>query len=322
MYVFTTGGYRLPAAIMAVFFIFSSPAHASCGAAYCPVNTQWNTQGIWTEPGWRADLRYEFVPQTQPRTQDSRIAVGQIRRHHDEVRTINQNLLATLDYGFSNRWGVSVALPFSKREHTHIHNHGGSQFIEQWDFTEMGDTQLMGRYQLQDWNKPYVFGLYFGTKLPTGKFTIENRAGDRAERTLQPGTGTIDGLVGFYLRQNFPESQSSWFMQAILQQPFNERDEYKPGESISLDIGYRYDISQRLSLMLQLNNQYKDHDSGQDAEARDSGGHSISLSPGISYGLTETVQLYSFVQKPVYQYVNGVQITPEWSVITGISLHF
>jgi hypothetical protein len=297
-------------------------AHASCGAAFCPINTQWNTQGVWTEPGWRADLRYEYVPQDQPRAGSNTIGVGQIPHHHDEVKTINRNLLATLDYGFASGWGVTASLPVVDRNHTHIHNHMGGQFVEKWNFSEIGDVQVMGRYQFNGWNKPYVAGLYFGTKLPTGKFDIENGDGDRAERSLQPGTGTTDALLGFYLRENFLEWNSSLFGQVIAQFPLNERDEYKPGEKLSVDLGYRYNMTHCLSLMLQLNGQYKWRDSGENAEAEDSGGRSLSLSPGISYGVTETMQVYGFVQKPLYQHVGGVQLTPDWSAVTGISLHF
>ncbi len=316
--------YRLKIlAVMAAVSILSPvAAHASCGAAFCPINTQWDTQGMWTEPGWRADVRYEYIPQTEPRSGSDKIGVGQISHHHDEVKTINRNVLTTLDYGFASGWGVTASLPMVDRNHTHIHNHGGGQLIEQWDFTEIGDAQLVGRYQFHHWNSPYVFGLYFGTKLPTGRIDIENGDGDRAERSLQPGTGTTDALLGFYVRENLLQLNSSVFVQALAQLPLNERDDYKPGEKLSVDFGYRYNVTQCLSLMLQLNGQYKWRDGGADAEPDDSGGRALSLSPGVSYGVTETLQLYGFVQKPLYQHVNGVQLTQDWSVVTGVSMHF
>lgn len=304
------------------YIILISSAQASCGAAFCPVNTQWNTQGIWTEPGWRADLRYEYIPQNQPRSGSHTVGVGEISQHHDEVKTFNHNFLATLDYGSADNWGVTISVPIVDRDHTHIHNHMGSQFLEKWDFARIGDVQLMGRYQFTNWNNPYVYGVYLGTKLPTGQFDIKNGDGDLAERTLQPGTGTTDALVGFYARRNMPEFNSSLFAQTILQAPLNERDDYKPGNKLSVDLGYRYDVTDRTSLMLQVNGNTQGRDSGSEAEPESSGGYSVSVSPGVSYALTKTVQVYGFVQKPVYQYVNGVQLTSEWSVVTGISFHF
>jgi len=38
-------------------------AFATCGAAFCTVNTNWDAHGAWAEPGWRFDLRYEHILQ-------------------------------------------------------------------------------------------------------------------------------------------------------------------------------------------------------------------------------------------------------------------
>ncbi len=44
------------------------------------------------------------------------------------------------------------------------------------------------------------------------------------------------------------------------------------------------------------------------------------LSPGASWALTPRISVYGFVQKPIYQYVNGVQLTADWSAVAGIGL--
>jgi hypothetical protein len=95
-------------------------AAASCGTAFCMVNTSWNVQGVWTEPGARVDLRFEYIDQDQPRAGSRRVGVGAIAQHHDEVRTVNRNWLATFDYTFSEAWGVSATLPVLDRDHAHI----------------------------------------------------------------------------------------------------------------------------------------------------------------------------------------------------------
>ena len=108
-------------------------AQASCGSAFCIVNTSWNVQGAWTEPGARFDLRFEYIDQDQPRAGSDKVAVGQIPQHHDEVRTINRNWLATFDYTFNADWGVSATLPLVDRFHEHIHNLQGQKLVEQWN---------------------------------------------------------------------------------------------------------------------------------------------------------------------------------------------
>ena len=87
-------------------------------------------------------------------------------------------------------------------------------------------------------------------------------------------------------------------------------------------MGYRYSATDRLTLMLQLNALYKDRDKGDEAEPDDSGGKFVFVSPGLSYVVVKNVQLYGFVQLPVYQYVNGVQLTADWAAVAGISTRF
>jgi hypothetical protein len=301
------------------------PAQATCGAAFCMVNTNWDVQGVWTEPGMRFDLRFEYIDQDQPMSGSSKVGVGEIPRHHDEVRTINRNWLATFDYTFNDKWGVAATLPVVDRDHTHIHNHQGQQLVDNWNFTEVGDVRVLGRRQWSSENREALridsYGVTFGLKLPTGETDVRNADGDLAERSLQPGSGTTDLLLGAYFSRQLG-SGSSWFTDVQVQQPLNSHDNFKPGLRVGFDVGYRYGASDKLTLMVQLNALYKDRDQGSEAEPEDSGGNFLFVSPGLSYVIAKKVQLYSFVQLPLYQYVNGVQLTANWSVVAGISTRF
>jgi hypothetical protein len=303
---------------------FAGAVHASCGAAFCMVNTNWNVQGAWTEPGARVDLRYEYINQDQPRSGSDKVAIGQIPRDHDEIKTVNRNWIANFDYAFNANWGVGVMAPVGDRDHQHFDN--GSAEFERWKFTNLGDMRVLGRYQIlsssADAPQINVAGVNFGLKLPTGDTDIVNSQGVRAERTLQPGTGTTDSLVGAYYRSSLPLHDSSWFIQGLYQQPLNSHDDYRPGARTSVDLGYRYDATPKLGLMLQLNALWRGRDSGVQAEPEDSGGKYVFVSPGLSYALTKDLQVYGFVQKAAYQYVNGVQLTADWSGVAGFSLRF
>jgi hypothetical protein len=253
------------------------------------------------------------------------VRVGEIAKHHDEIRTVNRNWLATYDYTFNQDWGVSATLPLLDRAHAHIHNHMGAQILDRWNFTEVGDLRVLGRRQ---WRGESVeaqrldfYGANFGLKLPTGKQDVRNASGDLAERTLQPGTGTTDLLFGGYFRRMLG-SGSSWFVDALLQQPLNTHDEFRPGARASLDAGYRWEATDRLGVMLQLNLLHRRRDKGAEAESEDSGGDAIFLSPGASYTLTDRLQVYGFLQLPLYQYVNGVQLTADWAIVAGFSARF
>src|SRR5256885_13704493 len=92
-------------------------AAASCGSAFCTVNTSWDTHGAWLEPGARFDLRYESIRQDQPRAGRKNVGVGEIPQHHDEGLTENRNLIGTVDYSFNADWGANAQLPAVYRHH-------------------------------------------------------------------------------------------------------------------------------------------------------------------------------------------------------------
>jgi hypothetical protein len=48
----------------------------------------------------------------------------------------------------------------------------------------------------------------------------------------------------------------------------------------------------------------------------------VFVSPGVSWNLSKATQLYAFVQLPIYQSVNGVQLTASRSFLAGVSSRF
>jgi hypothetical protein len=297
-------------------------ASAGCGSAFCSLNTNWSAQGAWTESGGRFDLRYEFIDQDQPRAGTENVSVGQIPRDHDEVRTINRNIIAGFDYTVDPTWGIGVQLPVVDRSHTHIQNDAGGPTPEAWNFTEIGDARVVGRYRFtSEQSHSGGFGLQFGVKLPTGKIDVANDAGEVAERMLQPGTGTTDAILGAFFSAPLG-NRATWFTDVNWQAPLNERDGYKPGNRAGIDIGTTYPWTSRVALLLQLNTLWKARDSGVNAEPEDTGGTFVHLSPGASVAVGEKTQLYGFVQLPLYQRVNGVQLIADWSIAAGLSHRF
>jgi hypothetical protein len=90
---------------------WTAPGIASCGAVFCTVNTQRETRGVWTEPGWRLDLRYEYTDQDQLRSGRNKMEPAGIPDTHDEIRTPERNLLVGVDYTIDANWAVAVQLP-------------------------------------------------------------------------------------------------------------------------------------------------------------------------------------------------------------------
>lgn len=317
-------------AVLGVGVLLAVTAHhqaeATCGASFCMVNTNWNLQGLAPETGFRADIRYEYIKQDQPMSGSSKVGFGQVPRHHDELNSTSRNWLVGLDYTFNPDWSVSATIPVVDRDHSHIHNHHGAKLLDTWNFTEVADVRVTGRRQWMTEQKEAktlsYYGLNFGLKLPTGDRGVRNAAGDRAERGLQPGTGTTDIILGGHYSRVLPLSSSSWFVQGQWQSALNSREDYKPGNRLSVDAGYRYELTDAFGIMLQVNALKRWKDSGLQAEPDDTGGTFLFISPGVSYAVTKGAQIYGFVQKPIYQYVNGVQLAASWSAVVGISAKF
>ena len=298
-------------------------AVGSCGASFCSLNTDWDAQGVNSQPGVRLDISVEYIRlATLGEGNHKTSAAGEVDEH-DEVRTINRNLLATLNWNISDKWGITLKLPVVKRMHQHIYNEndglgGIKPEVEKWDFSGVGDVQALVRYRFYQ-AKEEDAGIRFGVKLPTGNIH-ESNAVENAESSLQPGSGSLDTLLG--ADYHYRTGDTAWFAQGIWQQSINTRDHFKPGRKINADLGLSFNATPHLNLLLQLNLQHKSKDSGANAEPSDSGGYSVLLSPGLSYRVTPNSQLYGFVQKQIYQYVNGTQLTPNWSLAMGLSTQF
>ena len=307
---------------LAVLLFAPACAYAGCGAAFCTVNADWGTQGLWTEQGGRVDLRFEFIDLKQPKQGATKVDLGEVPEETEEVQTINRNWVAAFDYNFDSHWGLSAAVPLVDRSHHHIVDPEDTAVPEQWNFTELGDVRVQGRYRFSfGADVPMTAGVALGLKLPTGSFNVTNAEGVQAERMLQPGTGTTDALVTFFLSRPLA-ARESIFMQLSFEAALDSRDAYRPGNRTYLNLGYSRGLTERLGLQLQLNFAFKRPETGDNAEPELSGGKFIYFSPGLSYDLSHAWQVYAYLQLPLYQYVNGVQLTADWAALAGVAWRF
>ncbi len=308
-----------------------SAACASCG---CTLSPDWEILGISNNPGFRMDLRYDYLNQNQLRSGTASISPTLASRYtpdgkNQEVEkfTNNRYLTLGLDYSLNQDWGINLQLPYIRRDHSTLGTasdgitagDGGGQYDS--STSAMGDVKLVVRYQ--GLNKLHNIGLMLGLKLPTGSYTQTGTSSDAGapgsvaiDRGLQPGTGTSDLILGAYASRQL---QGDWdsFIQGIYQRALNSRDNYRPGNGINLNLGIRYTGFEKWTPSLQLNARKVAHDSGSNADTSSTGGTLIYLSPGVSVPASEQLALYGFVQLPLYQDVRGVQLTPRYTVSVG-----
>ncbi len=313
--------------ITALFFgvgcgLLSPGAQASCGSASCSLATHIDGLGLTANNGWQVDLRYEYIKQDQLRSGTHKAATEFADGEHTEIYTTNKNLVATLDYSAANHWGISVQLPYVQREHYHIFDNAGTLEAETWNFGSLGDARVTGRYMLDnDTANNTQSGVQLGVKFPTGKINTTDAAGELAERSLQPGTGTTDVIVGYFRSRDLTvfNVAGRGFMQLQAQAALGQHDGYRAGHQYHLNTGMVFRPTASLSPIVQINLLSKTRDQGINAEPADSGAEYLWLSPGLSKQLGHRARLYGFVQLPLYQRVNGTQLTANWTTSIGVN---
>lgn len=328
------------AALAAFAGMAATSAHAACGTAFCSVDTHWDAQGMTHSEGLSLDLHYSWAKADQWRAGSSRISTEAPSASGEELenkRTINQLVSADFEYAINHKWNISVGLPMVLRDHTHtLDSTSGIPTDQQTRFSQLGDIRVVGKYRLDSSNPFSGSGVRFGLKLPTGAIDKTMSPSDPAdpttpyllERSAQPGSGSTDLILGAYHFSGTPGSALTWFASGEVQSALHTRDHYRPGNSIILNLGLGYALSGTTSALLQLNAQQRQRDTGANANPA-SGGHSINLSPGVSYTVAPRTQIYGFVQLPLHQHVNADpaapgsgQLTAPWSLALGVHHHF
>lgn len=327
------------AAMAGILTSFDATACASCG---CTLSPDWENLGYSSSSGLRLDVRYDYLDQNQLRSGTGTIspaAASQIvnNGNNQEVEkyTRNNYLTLGLDYSPNANWGVNVQVPYIDRSHSTlgtqsdgttpgVNGPDGGQYDSHT--SNLGDVKVIGRYQ--GFSPEHNFGLLFGVKLPTGSYTQTGTSTDPAapgpvpiDRGLQPGTGTTDAILGAYYVGGLNENWD-YFGQAVFQTALNSKNDYKPGDGLNLNLGFRYMGFATVMPQIQFNYRYVKRDEGANADTISTGGTLLYLSPGVVAPVSKRMAVYGFIQLPLYQDVNGVQLTPRYTASLGVRYAF
>jgi len=292
---------------------------AACSSCGCTLSSDWETQGISTIPGLRLDLRYDHIDQNQLRQGTGTAGSFTFPNNGEiELGTLNRYYTISLDYSPSLAWGLNVVVPYIDRPHETITPDNTA--ISSSHTRSLGDVRVIGRYQ--GLFPGMDTGIMFGLKLPSGSindnFNSGPDAGDQLDRSLQSGTGSTDLILGVYRFGEF-NLNWGWFSQALFQQALNTKEKYRLGKSLNVNFGVRYNLSRMVIPLLQINAQVRGRDSGAEDFSEDTGGKLIYLSPGVTINMAGSWKLYSFVQVPLYQQVNELQLAPKWNFSIGVN---
>lgn len=302
---------------VAVLLLFRISAFASCGSASCPLDL--NTLNQPRVGRFALDLSFQYIDQDRLRGHSD------IVPDHAELRTINRSAALLLVYAPAEWLQLSVSTPYIARTHEHLHG----EELEHWQLDGIGDLLLQARGRVTQ----HVW-LIGGVKLPTGADDKTNGEGERAEVPLQPGSGSTDVIVGASFESGIAREthvQGSMGNTALI--PYfasvtyrrNGRGalDHRVGSEWQLNGGTAYPLTPRLETLLQANVRRRSRDASPDdpQDAFFTGGTYAFLSPGLRFSSGRNA-LYALVQLPVYQHVNGIQLTARRNWIGGVQIRF
>ena len=335
---FTLAAIILMALTIGLSTSTNAGACASCG---CMLSSDWKNLQFCTTPGLALDLRWDYINQDQLRSGTgtiSPVAASQFNNDSTEVERYTRTSYFTLGVGYNINpdWGINVQIPWVDRSHSTFGVPGAG-----WDgasivsgsgaydshTSSIGDVKVIANYQ--GFSTSRHFGVLFGFKLPTGRDDLTGTSTDPAtpgspaqiDPGLQPGTGSTDAILGAFYT-NTLGLKWGYFAQALVQTALINREIYRPGSALSANLGMRYLGISSFFPQFQLNFRAADRDSGAIADTGDTGGTLLYASPGIDVPINFHLSLYGFVQVPVYQNLNGVQLAPRYTTSVGVHYLF
>jgi len=305
-----------------------SQACASCG---CTLSAD-AAMGYSALPGWRVSIEYDYINQDQLRSGTEAVS-GVPAGTELEHQTINQYVTAGVSYSPNSSWNFTLLAPYVIRSHSTYGDYDPTQPLPELSrsfSSSIGDVKLIASYQ--GFLPTNNLGVQLGVKLPTGRygtavdFYSGPDAGEPLDASLQPGTGSTDIIVGAYyyqaISQNFDAFVNAQFQSAVKQRMDQPGNDFRPGNSITVSFGLRYEGNPRWVLQLQVNLLHKSPDEGALADLQNTAGSVAYLSPGATVQLSSRVYAFAFVQLPVYSNLYGFQLFPRWTASGGVSYAF
>jgi len=244
------------------------------------------------------------------------------------VTTFEEDL--TWVYGVTRDLTLGATLPIVERRLRFDDPEDGRRTISA---DGLGDLSLVGVYRIyrRDVERGTTqVSLLGGLKVPTGPTDIEDRnlprltgrPGTRLPPSLQPGSGSVDGIVGVAGFLN--RDRLSFY--ADVQGKLNTEgaQDFQGGNSLFYDLSADYVLlpERNMFLILELNGVLSERAEQAGRTVRDSGGHVLFLSPGIQYLPIPPLILEASVQIAIYRNLNGRQLAPDWSVVVGLRYLF
>lgn len=316
--------------------LFTRPTQvqATCGSANCFLVTG-TQEGVGNRGQLIADLSYRYIIQDRKLSGTRKVDEVLTPRvdfengvlepdHHREIKT--QNTLVEIDmaYGLTDRLALEWQLPvINDRDHEHFGDVGtiDEHFTRGDGSSGFGDIRAGIRYALAVKARQILIG-GLAVKVPTGQYKLRDGEGEINEPTIQPGTGSTDFIGSLaYSRQVVPQ-KGEWFLSGAYRLNRENALDYRFGDEIQASTGFRFRTEHQVTWSFQVNGRRADRDEFLGNGVPSTGSMLVNLTPGLRLETKTGTSIYGFVQVPVYQKVNEVNLAPRAGIMIGVSHAF
>jgi hypothetical protein len=314
---------RILCAFLSVIAAAASRIDASCGSATCPIDPQ--SLNLPSPGQWTLDLSEQYIDQDRLRHGRHDVSRPEPPEEGElELRTVNRITTFLANYAPTPDLVLSAAFPYVTRYHEHF----DSREFQTFHLDGAGDASISARYR-------FFPSLWAGlaVKLPTGSRSSKNAEGDEAEPTIAPGSGSTDlsASIVFQTTANVPSLSRGplgnnaalpLFVGVTARRNGTGTKDYRTGSEIQVNAGANYPVSETFQFLFQLNYRAKTKDDvgKTDAVRDDTGGTFLYASPGTRVVFSPHAAVYGYVQLPLYQRINGINIVSRYNVFGGFQV--
>lgn len=285
---------------------------------------------------WSLGVRTEYVRFRE--FSDARL-LGLRRRHPEADLHSVESLLATslgVFYGVTDDLTLGIRLPWIRRTGIREPGHDRAGGIDHLGSVDgFGDLGLFGQWRFLE-RRPWHLALLAGLDLPTGETSARASSGERVETEFQPGSGSLDGLVGLAAtRAAGPVSLDASALYTVAgdgSRDTNLGDVLAWGLALSHRFGgehhhdghHHHHAAPHLlwDVFLELNGEWREEQVAGGVRDGNSGGSLLWLGPGARLTMAGRVSIAASVGVPVWTGLNGDQVTPSVRVVTSVGMAF
>ena len=298
---------RLAAALtLTILGLGLAPAPArACSMCRCsdPVFSALG-EGLYSYGGFQVALDWNRLDQTQGEAHEGR----RIARKHGEgfEEQVRNTMIATLSYGFRERFTIVAQVPYTWNELTEGHEVETAEGL--------GDPAFFAYFRL--WSSPFQSPLgrrawisaVFSVKTPWGENDV-SEDGERLDEHVQPGTGATNlsgGLAGLYL---IDEKSSLYALRGLhrhrAQRLRLQVRRQRPGQPRLRPQAHRLARRRRGAELPRRGAATRSTPLG--VPDPDTGGQSLYVTPRVGVNVVRGLVARAAAQFPVWENLNGIQ---------------